>query len=158
VRRNVVYFYFAVSVTRNVSRSTLRSHGCEDHDHGRAKPRAEESCKQQLGVEQGEFDPVALLQVAGQFDRMPATVRYVCRFRNPPHPKWTPKQHHLFNTAQRAIAALPAGLVRSAISLFDLRAVNTNVLLSPTFAQGPTGTSLNSTNFQSVTSVGSNPR
>jgi hypothetical protein len=46
----------------------------------------------------------------------------------------------------------------SASSLSDLRSLVTKVLFSPRVDHGPCGTSLNSTNFQSVTSVSFNPR
>src|SRR6266516_7378445 len=52
----------------------------------------------------------------------------------------------------------PLGLGASASSTPFLRSLTTNVLFSPKADHGPRGTSLNSTNLQSVTSVGCSPR
>src|SRR5204862_5995157 len=52
----------------------------------------------------------------------------------------------------------PAVLGPSTRVFWAWRAAMTKVLLSPSFDHGPGGTSLKSTNFQSVTSVSSMPR
>jgi hypothetical protein len=76
------------------------------------------------------------------------------------------KHRHLIDTdsakfpreAYRAIAPLSVRLGASANFSPFFRSLITNVLFSPWVDQGPRGTSLKSTNFQSVTSVSFNPR
>ena len=57
----------------------------------------------------------------------------------------------------RTVTPPGVGFAEATVAM-PLRALMTKVLLSPSFDHGPCGTSLKSTNFQSVTSVSSIPR
>src|SRR5215471_10016800 len=62
------------------------------------------------------------------------------------------------NYSVAGVASVPGCFFASTRRVPDFRSLITKVLFSPSFDHGPRGTSLNSTNCQSVTSVSFKPR